>query len=197
MLADRSAGLVECGRIVVRGLVECWRIVVRAWSSRSCRRIVVPSCSRQQPIDLIRGRPCGMNFAAVMPHGLFLSPSALGYARYLRLALMTDSFEIVRGWAAKNAKRFAEDGIVRVVEPQHPNASLTVNFDLRGAIAQLSLWPNGMVELQVLAVSNGEEVATHTSCVTNPDALREICRDAARLIGEVQSGRWRRENHQG
>lgn len=100
-------------------------------------------------------------------------------------------FDFLRQWANKLADQYrSREGVeVEVIEPRHPNGALTVNVDFSRTLAQVVLWVTGMLELRVIAIESGAEVATESHELKEGRELSEILQHVETLVQETQVGK--------
>lgn len=95
--------------------------------------------------------------------------------------------DLLRAWASKLSEKYPAQGQVEVKEPSFPNGALTVDIDLDRTLAQVLLWPSGMLELRVVAVESSEEVATENHEVQDEHELAEVLRRAEMLVATTDA----------
>lgn len=101
---------------------------------------------------------------------------------------MTDvDFEYFRRWASRLAETHRTDGEVDVLEPKYPNGAITVGVTLSRTLAQVLLWATGMLELRVIAIESGAEVATEVHELEDRQALSLVLQHAEDLVEKTQA----------
>ena len=104
---------------------------------------------------------------------------------------MTEDVKLdsLRKWASMAADEYAPNGQVEVKDPPFANSAVTVDIELERALAQVLLWPSGMLEFRVFAVESGEEVATEHHEVHGSDELVVVLRKVAELLAATEAAR--------
>jgi hypothetical protein len=99
----------------------------------------------------------------------------------------TPGFDLVREWASTLRAAVLSSGEVVVGEPAFPSGGLTVDIDLDRTVGQVILWPTGMLELRVMAVESGDEVATESHQVRDAAELAAVLRRVEELVARTQA----------
>jgi hypothetical protein len=84
--------------------------------------------------------------------------------------------------------RYQGQGCVRVEEPKHVNAAIVVDIELDHTVAQVLMWPNGMLDLHVISIDSGHDIALETCEIDSGDTLETVLARASELIAANQSG---------
>ena len=95
----------------------------------------------------------------------------------------------LREWASMIADEYAPNGQVEVKDPLFANSAVTVDIELERTLAQVLLWPSGMLEFRVLAVESGEDLATEYHEVQANDELVGVLRKVAELMATAEAAR--------
>jgi hypothetical protein len=95
---------------------------------------------------------------------------------------MIEILDFLRGWASSLTTVLQPGAEVEVQEPGLPNGALVVNVDASQTLAQVLLWPSGMLEFRVIAVESSEEAATESREIRTIDDLASVLRSVELMI---------------
>lgn len=100
------------------------------------------------------------------------------------------NLERLRRWANHTKTAQERRGTVDIREPRFENGGLVVDMLLERAIAQVILWPSGMLDLTVLSTEpDGKEIQEHYEIKDEDDLTRVLNRVALLVCLNEQGNR--------